>query len=205
MNNIVRRLIGYFENNFFTKQMDILKHNILIKKENNMWNQRLLEAEENAVIWKTGNTEYINQLLRTGAELTPEFFEPYQLEYLRFLDSAIEKSYIRKNTTLYRNVSRQKLIDGNGPFFPGSIIVDKGYMEASLVRLDLMLNFDADTLLILKVKKRVHVLYVPECNPGRADEYGVLFPRNTRIFITGIRRVFFSKYRWIIKGKIYAS
>lgn len=197
--------------NSIEKRIRSLKERVINQKENCILSSGLSDDEEESIRWKTGRTMYINFRLRQGAEINEKYFEQDQITHIQNLDTAIQKSCINRNILLYRNVLSGYFLQDYGKFRIGSIIVDKGYMETSLVRTHTMIDAGANVQLKIIAPKNTNAIYVPEYNPDKEYEYGVLFPRNTRIRIIMKRPSFlslfpiiskFSKYDWIIYGKI---
>jgi hypothetical protein len=95
----------------------------------------------------------LNGALRRGEPLTP------QVDFYRQrLDSAIAKSVVQRNTTVYRGLSSGPWLTGNPPGFrPGDLYADSGYMSTAISD-GPPDNYKADVMMQIEVPQGTHAL-----------------------------------------------
>lgn len=176
--------------------------NLSSKKEKNLTNIKKasrsydkwasgLSSEEKDAVRKyvaLGHSRMFNDKLRTGKDATRGQASP---DEYKALDSALEKSTIPEEMTLYRGTS-EKMFGGRDPKdMIGETIVDNGYESTSMTGKVGGIYSDG-VLCEINAPKGSKGAYVDEVGFGEKSDFGedanneILLPRNSQFKITGV-------------------
>lgn len=154
------------------------------------WASELSNEEKDAVrkYVALGHSRMFNDKLRTGKDATRGQASP---DEYKALDSALEKSTIPEEMTLYRGTS-EKMFGGRDPKdMIGETIVDNGYESTSMTGKVGGIYSDG-VVCEINAPKGSKGAYVDEVGFGEKSDFGedanneILLPRNSKFKITGV-------------------
>lgn len=176
--------------NLSSKKPESLTSMKKVARSYDKWASGLNSAEKDAVrkYVALGHSRMFNDKLRTGKNATRG--QASDDEY-KALDSALEKSTIPENMTLFRGTSA-KMFGGKDPKdMIGETIVDKGYESTSMTGKVGDIYSDG-VICKINAPKGSKGAYVDEVGFGEKSDFGedanneILLPRNSEFKITGV-------------------